>query len=506
VQAYIPSKRRIVIIGAGTAALAFIEAHRRHNPRDEILLLGGESLPVYNRVLLPHYIDGSAPWESLVRADRGSLTPHRVIFHPNTLVSRIDRAGKTVLDSRGRAFAYDTLILATGSRPAIHYDGPVPASGTFTLRSRKDADAILHSAKAGKNAIIHGGGLLGLELAAALKTLGCNVTVLQRSDRLMGRQLDTTAAAHLAEELAMRNITVLFNTALVELAGTDALTNVRVQTGADAPISLHADLFIFATGTLPNKELAGAAGLDCSKGILVNNFLQTSDPAIFAIGECAEHDAQTYGTTPAAEAQASALAEFLRGNEHAPYKGTTTANLLKIPGLSLAAAGITDPPLTAPGEAPYETITLHDPRTRFYQKCTVQNDRLVGAICLGDTGNFSQYLEWISSGLELEDLRHTLLRPGAGAAKPVKGALVCSCHHVGAGTIEDAARENDCNLRKTCAATKAGTGCGSCRPEILAIVQRLLKERDSAQNGQPLEVDDRTEPSTPRPLPHALHT
>jgi ferredoxin-nitrate reductase len=484
VTAHVPPRRRIVIIGAGTAALAFIEAHRRYSTTqrgggDEILLLGGESLPVYNRVLLPHYIDGSAPWESLVRADRDALVPHRVIFHANTLVSRIDRTAKTVIDARGRAFAYDTLILATGSRPAVHYDGPLPAGGTFTLRSRGDADAILKAARGGtaekpRHAVIHGGGLLGLELAAALRAVGCEVVVLQRSDRLMGKQLDAVAAGHLAEELALRGIRVLFNTALVELAGGERLEAVRVA-GPGGEQKLPADLFVFATGTVPNKELAGAAGLDCNKGVLVNSFLQTSDRSIFAIGECAEHDGQTYGTTPAAEAQARALAEYLRGNEHAPYRGTVAANILKIPGLSLAAAGITDPPEVEPGETPYEVVTLHDPRVRYYQKCVVRNDRLVGAICMGDTANFSQYLDWIASGLELEDLRATLLRPGAGAAKPVKGALVCSCHHVGAGTIEEAAAGAGYDLGKVCAATRAGTGCGSCKPEVLAIVQRMLK-------------------------------
>jgi ferredoxin-nitrate reductase len=318
----------------------------------------------------------------------------------------------------------------------------------------------------------------------------------------MGKQLDAIAAGHLAEELALRGIAVYFNTALVELVGRDRLEAVRIATDPPRhgilspdppriePARLPADLFIFATGTVPNKELAGAArggggggGLDCAKGILVNDFLQTSDPAIFAIGECAEHNGQTYGTTPAAEAQARALAQYLRGNEHAPYRGTTTANILKIPGLSLAAAGITDPAAhgLVPGEAPIEEVTLHDPRARYYQKCLVQNDRLIGAICMGDTANFSQYLEWIASGLELDDLRGTLLRPGAGAARPVNGPLVCSCHHVGAGTIEQAASACGHQLQQVCAATRAGTGCGSCKPEIMGILQRLQREKAPAR-------------------------
>ncbi|HEY4329605.1 MAG TPA: molybdopterin-dependent oxidoreductase, partial [Phycisphaerae bacterium] len=477
---YLPPMRRIVIIGAGAAALGFIEEHRHHNSRDDIVLLGGESLPVYNRVMLPHYIDGSAPWESLICADRDSLTPHRVIYHPNTLVSRIDRDHKIVTDSSGRAFAYDLLILATGSRPAIHYDGPIPDQGVFTLRTRRDADGILAAGiKSGgaQHAVIHGGGLLGLELADALRSLGCEVTILQRSDRLMGKQLDEVASAHLAQELELRGIHVLFHSTPVELIGSQSLKGVRVAVaeggGAEMPAvrykTLPADLFVFATGTLPNKELAGAAsggGLDCERGILINEQMQTSDPAIFAIGECAERDGMTVGTTAGAREQARALAQYLRGNEHAPYKFGVAAAILKIKGLKLAAAGITAP---LPEDPSYETITFHDVRRRIYQKCVIKDDRLVGVICLGDTTQFQRYLEYIQSGIELEDLRNTLFGTVQPAA-PLDGPLVCSCHHVGAGSIEKAGAQTHWDMARTCASTKAGTGCGSCRPEIAGIL------------------------------------
>ncbi len=481
-EKWIPGKRRIVIVGAGAAALAFIEHHRRFNQEDELLLLGGENFPLYNRVLLPHYIDGSADWDALVRADRSSLNPHRVRFYPNTLVARIDRAHKTVTDTRGRSFEYDTLILATGSRPTIHYDGPMPDRGVHTLRSRYDADAILADALPGKRAVIQGAGLLALELADALTHRGLQVTLLQRSDRLMSRQLDPTASALLAGELASRGIDVRFHSTPIELVGAEKLEAVRITTHGERGTQdsgLPAELFIFATGTTPNKELAGIARLDCEKGILVNPHLQTSDPSIFAIGECAQLDDFVAGTTPAAEAMAVALAEFLRGNDHAPYKATPPANILKIKNLFLACAGITDPAPDDPAlpVEEIETVTLLDARQRFYQKCVIHKDRLIGAICLGDTQNFSQYLEWIATGTELEDLRATLLRPGAGAPAPIDGALICSCHHVGAGTITRAAGEHHFSLPQVCAATRAGTGCGSCKPEIARLIKQCQPAR-----------------------------
>ncbi|HVS70461.1 MAG TPA: molybdopterin-dependent oxidoreductase [Phycisphaerae bacterium] len=472
-EKFTPGKRRIAIIGAGAAALAFVEHHRPHNPRDDIVIFGAEDLPLYNRVMLPHYIEqggGPAPWESLIRADAGSLLPHRVIFHRNTLVYRIDREQRTLHDFRGRASCYDLLILATGSRPALQYDGPLPASGSHTLRSRNDADAILAAAAPGKNVIIQGAGLLGLELADALNRRGCRVTILQRSDRLMGRQLDAVASACLARELANRRIDIRFNTTLVEAVGEQRLKGVRVQTRSEASSELSAipaDLLIFATGIVPNKELAGAALLDCNRGVLVNEHLQTSDPAIYAIGECAEFQGHTFGTTSAATEQARALAEHLRGNDHAPYKPTTTANILKLHGFQLAAAGETDPD---PLDESAEVVTLYDARKRYYQKCVLRNDRLVGVICVGDTRRFSQYLDWISTGMELDGLRETLLRPAAGASDS-QGPIVCSCHGVGAETIREAAAVHQCDLAKVCSATKAGTGCGSCKPEIVELLK-----------------------------------
>ncbi|MGN6370783.1 MAG: molybdopterin-dependent oxidoreductase [Phycisphaerae bacterium] len=492
-EKYIPEKRRIVIVGAGAAALAFIEAHRKFNPADEILLLGAEDLPVYNRVLLPHYIDGSATWDAVVRADPDSLLPHRVRFHPNTVVCRIDKELRTVTDTRGRSFAYDTLILATGSRPAVHYDGPIPEKGTYTLRTKRDADAILKAASAGKHAVIQGGGLLGLELADALRTIGCRVTILQRSDRLMGKQLDETSSRYLAEEVQNRGIHHLFHTVPTEIREG----SVRVMTmdgGASGTTEsvLPSDLFIFATGIVPNKEIAGTAYLDCDRGILINQHLQTSDPHIFAIGECAELDSQTFGTTAAAQEQARALAEYLRGTEHAPYKPTVSANILKIHGLQLASAGCTDPD---PADPEIETVLLNDHRKRYFQKLVLKRDRLIGAICMGDTAEFSRYLEWISSGWELDEDRETLLRPSAVGRPALDGPLVCSCHHVGRHTIEKAAGGKDsagegavnggvsddlpshCRglVERVCEMTKAGTGCGVCRPEIMQIVHAFSR-------------------------------
>jgi len=303
------------------------------------------------------------------------------------------------------------------------------------------------------------------------------VTILQRSDRLMGKQLDAVASELLATELRQRGIEIVFHAALVELAGADQIKAVRISTpnaeGFSDFRTLEANLFVFATGTVPNKELAGAAQLDCEKGILVNEYLQTSDPAILAIGECAQFQDYLAGTTAGVRAQARAAAEYLRGHEQAPFSPVPMGNILKIADFQLATAGITDVPAEALPEE-YEVVTLQDSRRRYYQKCIIRNDRLLGVICMGDTRMFGQYLEWMQSGLELEGLRETLLRSGPAAA-PMDGKLVCSCHQVGAGTIEKAIPVCGGDLQKVCTTTRAGSGCGSCRPEVAAILTRWRK-------------------------------
>ncbi len=299
----------------------------------------------------------------------------------------------------------------------------------------------------------------------------------------MGKQLDMQAAGLLAEEIRDRTIDIHFNTSLIGVLGTDKVESIRILSSLSREQILTCDMLIFATGIIPNKELAGAAGLDCERGILISQHLQTSDVNIFAIGECAQLGEQTFGTTPAAEEQAGALAQFLRGNLHAPYKGTTTANILKVHGLQLASAGqveeIPHPPvdvLLPPDPTPLpntEVIILSDLTKRYYQKLLIQNDRLIGAICLGNTSSFHKYLNLIALRLELDDARETLLRPG-GAGEALDGRLVCSCNHIGENTILKSIPMCGNNLQKICAATRAGTTCGSCKPEIEQLIQKAL--------------------------------
>ena len=466
VARFVPRSRRIVVVGGGAAARGFVEAHRRHRFDDSITILGDEPNPIYNRVMLPHYISGHQSFESMITATAEDLVRNRVSFRPNLRITRIDRANHAVIDSFGISHPYDVLVLATGSRSARQYQGPMPRAGVYGLRRRSDADAIRDQAGPDRKAIIVGGGVLGLELADALAHIGTQVTILQRSNRLMGKQLDATAAAHLATAIRSRGVELRFKTEVEELRGDARITGVKLKNGEELPC----DLLIFATGTVANAELARAAVLRCSNGVIVDEHCQTSDPTIFAIGEVAEHQGQSAGTTAAAEQQAWHLSEFLRGNLHAPAPVPLNSNILKVDGIQLACLGPSD--ADQPGMS---AVVFEDPELGIYQKCVLKDDRLVGVIMFGDTTQFADYRDLIASGIELEDRRKTLLRP-SGESKPVEGKVICSCNQVGditiARVIAEQSAAGTCDLGKVCATTRAGTSCGSCRPEVKKLIDR----------------------------------
>nr|MBA3686387.1 molybdopterin-dependent oxidoreductase [Planctomycetota bacterium] len=416
VRRHAPTRRRICIVGAGAAALGFIDAHHRWAKDDEIHVFGEEPEAIYNRVLLPHYIDGSLGWERLVRHDRATLAERGVIFHGGTRIAAIDRERRTISDVAGGVHGYDLLILATGSRPNLPASGPLARQGVLGLRTRGDAERIRAMAVHGCRAVIQGAGLLGIELAGALAALGCAVTIIQRSGRLMGKQLDAKASLLLHSHLEDRGIAVRYDANLLSVTGDPAVTGVRLDDGEVLPC----DLFIIATGTTPNAGLARAAGLACGAGITVDQHLTTSDPAIRAIGECAELAGKSYGTTASAEEQAQALAEHLRGNLHAPYRGSVVANILKLADVPLAACGLVD----SDGDPTLETVVLEDPRRRLYQKAVIRDDRLVGVIMLGSIVGFAEHRELIARGTELEQLRDRLLRLGGAGGGGPRGKLI----------------------------------------------------------------------------------
>ena len=467
VQAYIKPPEKIIIIGAGSAGLGFIKSYRELNKTDEIHVFSKEIHPFYNRVMLPDYISGAQDWEQLVKLKDDQFAEANIQVHKGVEIVHIDRANKVITDSLGQEHSYDRLILGMGSRAFMPSSIP-RISGIVNMRSRIDADSLKpFLQQENPHALIVGGGLLGLELAASLREINVNVTIIQRSGRFMDRQLDQLGSELLHHEIADLGIEIYYNDEVASLYGTEKLEGVRLKSGRRIDVQVA----VFAIGTTPNLEIAKAAGIEVNRGIVVNDYLQTSDPNIFAAGEIAQWRGQMWGITAAAEQQADIIAKYIAGDWASYYKGSLSMNIMKIQGVQLCSLGIID----TPNNPEYEEIVFIDKAKRYYKKCIVYRDKLVGAILIGDKSEFLEFKDLIGNGIELSDKRLELLRSGK-KADPVMGKLVCSCNNVGEGNLKNAIQGGCKDFNQLCSQTGAGTGCGSCRPEVRAILEANAKE------------------------------
>jgi ferredoxin-nitrate reductase len=281
----------------------------------------------------------------------------------------------------------------------------------------------------------------------------------------MDRQLDRLASELLHQEIIDRGIEVFFNEEVVSFYGTETLEAVRLKSG----LKIDCSVAVFAIGTVPNIDLARKAELDTNRGVVVNDYLQTSDPDIFAMGEIAQWQGQMWGITAAAEQQAQVAAQFLAGDLASYYTGSLSMNILKMNGLNLVSLGMIECPENDPS---YEEVIFLDKAKRYYKKCIIHQDRLVGAILMGDKSEFLEYKDLIDKGIELSDKRLALLRSGQ-KTEPIIGKLVCSCNNVGQGNLETAIKNGCADFEQLCQQTGAGLGCGSCRPEVRQIQNSL---------------------------------
>jgi ferredoxin-nitrate reductase len=459
-----PAKRKIVVVGAGAAALAFARAYRQDNQDDDIVIFSKEALPFYNRVRLPEVVDTEAGWESLAVLSAEEASSLRLAVLDNRTVDAIDRDHKRVRDANGTWHGYDTLVLATGSRAAWPADTPKHQRGLHALRTYADAQAILASAQTGRAIVIVGGGLVGIELGTVLRAKGLPVHIVQRSAQLMNKQLDPIAAEILREELVDRGIQLHFLDQVVMWHGDDWIDELTLASGQ----TLRDVILIYAMGTVPNVELAAAAGLIVNRGVVVDAAMRSSDPDILALGEVAEFEGQLHGTTAAAEEQAGIAAGNLAGDVQALYAGSAAQNILKVSGFKLASLGMVRPPAD---DMSYEEIVFLDRGARIYQKCVLRDDRLVGALLVGDQQELPRLRDWVRSGEELGTRRATLLRGGPARNARGGGKLVCSCMSIDEGTLASARAGGADTVQKLMDATTAGTGCGSCRPELVSMLR-----------------------------------
>ncbi|HUQ67854.1 MAG TPA: molybdopterin-dependent oxidoreductase [Flavitalea sp.] len=463
---YRKPRQKIIVIGAGAGACGFVKSYRSLNADDEITVFSKENFPFYNRVLLPDYISGALPWSNLIKMTDQQEREYKIKLHRGISIEKVDRNKKTLTDSDGNTHHYDVLIMATGSRAAMLRDLP-PINGIFTMRNKIDADNFKNHIDASKGkVVIVGGGLLGIELAAALREVNVEVTIIQRISRLMDRQLDPLGSQLLHEELVSKGVDVYYNDEIERFLGDKTIAGIHLKSG----LQLQAQAVVIAIGTVPNIEIAKACGIEYKRGILVDEYLQSNDKNIFAIGEIAEFKGFLYGITAAAEQQAEIVARYLNGDISKYYTGSLLMNILKMHGTHLCSMGEVE----CPADPSYEEVVFIDKAKRYYKKCIIHNDKLVGAILIGDKSEFLEFRNLIENKLELSEKRLQLLRSGK-ASEPVIGKVVCSCNNVGAGNLKNKIREGCSDLLQLCQLTGAGMGCGSCRPEVKDVLEAQLK-------------------------------
>ncbi|WP_417364147.1 molybdopterin-dependent oxidoreductase [Galbibacter sp.] len=474
ISKYVKPVEKILVIGAGAAAFRFIQNFRDLNSTDEIEVFSQEPHPFYNRVLLPEYITEELSWEQLKKIKQEQLGKLKIKIHHNSSIVEVDKVNKIVVDVHKRQYSYDKLILATGSSPFIPSDAQLELPGRFTMRTKADADRFKEHLNhiplptPQKHVVIVGGGLLGLELAAALKHQGLKITIIQRSSRLMERQLDKTSSTLLALDVQERGVQIYFDNEVSTVFDYAENKELAITLKSGKMFTAHA--VVYSIGTLPNIAIAKQAKLDCGRGVKVNEHLQSSDPSIFGIGEIAQFNNQLFGITAAAEEQADVLSNYLAGDISSVYNGSVPMNILKFNDLNLCSIGTLKVPENDPS---YEEIVFSDFKKRYYKKCIVKDDHLIGAILMGDKNEFAEFKEMISKGIELSDKRNHLLRSTANT-KEVKGALVCSCGQVGLGNLQEAIQAGHTDFTTLCQQTGAGLGCGSCKTEIRELLKNKI--------------------------------
>jgi nitrite reductase (NADH) large subunit len=397
------NKPRLVMIGNGMAGVRTLEELLKLAPdRYDITVFGAEPHPNYNRILLSPVLAGEQTLDDIVLNPLSWYAAHGITLHLGQKVVSIDRAARTVTAADGRTTAYDRLILATGSLPFIP---PIPGhtlDGVIAYRDIADTHTMIDTARTHRQAVVIGGGVLGLEAANGLRQRGMDVAVIHIGAWLMERQLDAVAGRLLRESLEARGITFHLNAQTHTLHG-DASGRVRAVQLADGT-EVPADLVVMAAGIRPHTELAERAGLHCQRGIVVNDQLQTSDPAIWAVGECANHRGIAYGLVAPLFEQAKVLAAHLAGQgEGVAYAGSQTSAKLKVTGIDLFSAG------DFMGDAHTQQLILNDPLDRVYKKLVLRNDTLVGACLYGDTLDGNWYFQLIREHHPIGDLRDDLM-------------------------------------------------------------------------------------------------
>ncbi len=393
-------KLKLVVIGNGMAGMRTVEELLKLAPQlYDITVFGAEPHGNYNRIMLSPVLAGEKTLDDIMINTPAWYTRHGITLHAGDPVVKINRQKRWVIAESGMKVSYDRLLLATGSNPFII---PVPGHelpGVISFRDIHDVNTMLDAAGHYRNAVVIGGGLLGLEAANGLRARGMQVTVVHLLDSLMERQLDKSAAELLQKALEARGIGFAMQAQTDSILGRERVTGLRFKDGSE----IAADLVVMAVGIRPNIDLAREAGLHCERGIVVNDTLQTYDPTIYAVGECVQHRQATYGLVAPLWEQARVCANHLAEMGYGRYLGSQVSTKLKVTGIDLFSAGDFN------GAEGDEEIVFRDLRRGVYKKLVVRDGRIAGAVLYGDVADGSWYYELMIEGADVSELRDVLI-------------------------------------------------------------------------------------------------
>jgi len=472
---------KVVVVGNGMAGQRFLEqlVSRMSGASPEVTVFCGEPRPAYDRVQLTSFFSGkSAADLSLVPA--GFFEQHGIALRLGDKAVAIDRARKLVRSARGHELPYDKLVLATGSYPFVPSLPGAEWPDCFVYRAIEDLEAIRAAAGRARVGTVIGGGLLGLEAAKALHDLGLETHVVEFAPRLMAVQLDDSGGRLLRRKIEALGVSVHVSRQTKEIVGGTGCRHKLLF--ADGAV-LETDITVFSAGIRPRDQLARAAGLSIGErgGIVVNDHCQTSDPDIYALGECALWNGRIYGLVAPGYQMAEVAARQVAGEEGAQFLGADMSTKLKLMGVDVASIG--DAHGATPNALNYVFI---DEAAGTYKKLVVSGDRkyLLGAILVGDAAEYGSLLQMALNPLPLPEHPEELILPahegarkGIGVEMLPDSALVCSCNGVSKGKIIEAIGSGCASLGALKKETKAATSCGGCGPLAKQILDAELKKR-----------------------------
>lgn len=473
-------KRKLVVIGNGMAGVRCVEEILKKNPNAfDITIFGKEPHPNYNRILLSKVLQGDTSIESITLNDLNWYEQNGITFYINEMIFNINTDERWV-QSSNRTEYFDESIIATGSNPFILPIPGVDKEGVTAFRTIDDCEKMLDASKTYKKAIVIGGGLLGLEAARGLLNLGMKVTVVHLADCLMERQLDRTAAKMLQKELEKQGMKFLLNKSSAEITGDERVSGIRFTDGSWE----EADLIVMAVGVRPNIQVVENTAIEVNRAIVVDDYMRTNIPNVYAVGECLEHRGVVYGLVAPLYEQGEVLSSYLCGQDSIGYQGSVLSTQLKISGVDVFSTGefMSDDEL--------QSIEFYDGIKNTYKKVVVRDQRIVGAVLFGDiqeSAKLSGMIKRKADYSELEIVAQVNNQDDSFVTAMADHEVVCMCNGVSKGTIVQAICEQQLqSVDEIKACTKASSSCGGCRPIVTSILEYIQR------NGTDIETEKQT--------------